>query len=263
MTQATVRRRPSTLTSADDAPRSWWRRRWVIVLAASAAAVVLGLAVWWVVYRSPLLTVRSVEVVGATAAVRDQATTAANVTLGDPLATVPLDAVRSKVLTIPDVASVTVRRSWPHTITISIVAEQPVAAMRTTSNGFALVSASGLPYRTVTARPHLPLITNRLGTSSTTPTTTAAAAVAAALCDATWRHAGASSSLSSLVATIHVAGPQHIVIKLRNGRTVAWGSPTESALKAEVLRMLLRATPGAHSYDVSAPRSPAVVPASG
>jgi len=263
MTQATMRRRPSTPERVEVGARAWWRRPWIIALATSVVLVALALCAWWVVYRSPMLRVRSVEVVGATAAVRDQASAAAAVTVGAPLANVSLATVRSNVLAIPEVASVTVRRSWPHTVTISIVAEQPVAAIRTTTNGFALVSASGVPYRTVAARPHLPLVTNRIATSTTTPTTAAAAAVATSLRQATWRHSRASSPLSSLVTTMRVAGPQHIVVKLRNGGTVIWGSSADSATKAGVLRMLLRAAPHAHSYDVSAPRTPAVVPASG
>ena len=63
-------------------------------------------------------------------------------------------------------------------------------------------------------------------------------------------------SLRGKVASIQATNADSIRLALKDGDQVFWGSPDESDLKAQVLSALLKQD--ARTYDVSAPRNPAV-----
>jgi cell division protein FtsQ len=58
--------------------------------------------------------------------------------------------------------------------------------------------------------------------------------------------------------TVRVTSYDSAVLELTRGRTVMWGSSEEGAVKARVLTALMKASPGAGHFDVSAPTAPAV-----
>jgi cell division protein FtsQ len=60
--------------------------------------------------------------------------------------------------------------------------------------------------------------------------------------------------ISSKVKTISAVSPESITLHLADGRTIVWGSATETDQKARVLRALLGVK--ARVYDVSAPDLP-------
>jgi cell division protein FtsQ len=113
-----------------------------------------------------------------------------------------------------------------------------------TAGHFALVDASGVQFRTVTARPAaLPLFVVASGAQAQ-PTAQSAAAVAAAL----------PASVRAKVASIHVPQADAVTLVLADHRVVHWGSAQRSADKARILPALL-AQPGTE-FDLTDPDQP-------
>jgi cell division protein FtsQ len=245
----------SAVPAATGAPAPRRRRitrRWGI--AGGVALAVLVAFGLWVVLASPWLVARTVHVVGATAATRDQVEQVAAVPLGTPLARVPLGDIADRVRGITSVDEVTVTRSWPGTVTITVTQATPAALMRDGS-GYALVSDTGEPYRTVASRPSgLPLAAAQVSQLSDD------AAARAALDVAVEIGSTDSAVLWRLVDTVRASSPLQVTVMLRDGTPVTWGSPVGSQVKARALLLLLQANPQASAYDVSAPTTPSITP---
>ena len=62
------------------------------------------------------------------------------------------------------------------------------------------------------------------------------------------------AKVGSQVASVSAVSPESISVHLRDGRTIVWGSATETDKKARVLQALLSVK--ARVYDVSAPDLP-------
>jgi len=97
------------------------RRRWIVV-GALAGAVLVG----WVVLGSPLLEVTRIEVVGAIGGREPAVRRASGVHAGDALALVWPGRVSGRVEGLPWVSRARVRRSWPHTVRITVEPRVPV-----------------------------------------------------------------------------------------------------------------------------------------
>jgi cell division protein FtsQ len=142
------------------------------------------------------------------------------------------------------VESVTVERQWPHTVRIAVVERTAVYAVPKSPSGFLLVDRYGIGYRTVPVAPSaLPRAAVDPGQRQLLkPLSTVAGAL--------------SPALRAKVDRIEADSRDAIVLRLRNGRTVFWGSADQSELKSRVISALLKVH-GTH-YDVSAPGNPAV-----
>lgn len=108
----------------------------------SLGAVVGGLAMAFVISRSPLLDVDRVDVSGEgadVAAVR----AALEADTGRAMATVDTQAMADAVAAVPGVASATVRRSWPDTISVDVVASAPAIAARSADGGWVIADGEG------------------------------------------------------------------------------------------------------------------------
>ena len=105
------------------------RRRWIRVALGVLVVAVLG-ALAWLVWFSSVLAVRDVEVSGRTTLKQAQVLRAAQVPQGRPLARVDVGAIEQRVSGLDRVDTVEVGRSWPHTISISIVERKPVVWAR-------------------------------------------------------------------------------------------------------------------------------------
>lgn len=259
-----LRRRPATaLTTSGSLPpvpnaatlrsrrrfaRRQWRRRWlawryVVVLVVLIVLIVLGT---WLVYFSDALSISAVDVRGTGSEVSAaQVEHAAAVPLGKPLATADLGAIRDRVETLlAAVQTAQVSREWPHTVRIDIVQRTPVAVIET-SDGLHALDASGqvfLSYQT--APPGLPIVRSA---STDRDALAQGAQVAAAL----------PKGLALRVAHLQIFTQDDIELDLHSGKTVMWGSASDSATKARVLAALMTAQPGASLYDVSVPSAPA------
>ena len=131
--------------------RRSWRRKAValIVIAVIVALLAGGL---WVVYYSAALVTKRVNVVGTRNLTPVQVSLTAQIPLGVPLARQDLDAIAERLTTVPSIETATVSRSWPNTITVTIVERRPVLAVLQ-PDGYVVVDKYGVAYQT---QPTLP-----------------------------------------------------------------------------------------------------------
>jgi cell division protein FtsQ len=200
----------------------------------------VGAGLGWVVFGTPVLSVRQVEVSGAVLASPDEVRAIAAVTLGTPLARIDTDAVRARVRTLPSVAEADVHRAWPSTLVIDITERAPAAVVRVRS-GWGVMDPTGVVFATVHDHPvGVPeLVTDRPGPAD--PATRAGLRVLAAL----------TPALRSRLLTVTAGSPASITLELSGQRTVVWGDANQSELKARLATALLNRT--GTRIDVSAP----------
>ncbi len=225
------------------------RRRSVLRrgLAGLVAAIVVAGLVWLLGF-SPVFDVADVEIGGASPETLPAVRAAARVDPGTSLLWLDTSALDARVQTIPRVATVDVRRSLPHTVTVTVTEREPVAAVPMAS-GVALVDGTGFAYRTMPAPPPgIPrlLLGMGLAASPSDPTTVAAVRVLGAL----------PADLRGRVLELRAASPYDVSFTLDGNRTVRWGADADDARKAAVLGPLLT-RPGS-TYDVSTPDLPVV-----
>jgi cell division protein FtsQ len=130
------------------------------LLAAALAGIIALLAGGvWLVQLSPVLAARTVKVEGVPPGAVKDLTVRADVPLGTPMARVDTAAIARRVIAIPNLAEVTVTRSWPSTIVISATPRVPVLAVRNLQGQLQIVDAHGVAYATVSAPPEgVPLV---------------------------------------------------------------------------------------------------------
>jgi cell division protein FtsQ len=221
--------------------RRWSTLRWLAALAVTGAVVAGGA---WVIYFSSLLAVDAVEVRGVDVLAAGEVRRAAQVPVGEPLATVAVDAVAERVASLAPVASVDVARAWPDRLRIEVV-EREVVAVVERAGSLHGVDQEGVLFRRFQRPPAgLPRIRVSAGTPS------AAVAEAAAVIDAL------PARIAARVDHLTVRTIDSISLRLRDGRSVFWGSADQSANKAEVLSVLLEQD--ASVYDVSVPGRPTI-----
>lgn len=220
-------------------------RRWLAWRRVVVVALLLLLAGGgaYVVYFSSLLEVEGVEVTGAGNLGAADIEAAAEVPIGEPLATVDLEAIELKVRSLGPIRSVEVSRQWPHEVLIEVEERVPVAAVRT-GDQLRSLDADGVMFGSYQRPPDdLPMVESADGVDG--DALREAAAVAGAL----------EKGLLATVDHLEVETVDEITLVLRDGRIVKWGSAEQSALKAEVLVGLLEAR-RAEVYDVSVPGLP-------
>jgi cell division protein FtsQ len=226
--------------------RRQWARRWLAwrtgLVAGLGLVAVVG--VLWLLYFSSVFAVSTVQVDGNVVLSARQVRRAAAVPVGQPLASVDLGAVAARVRKLTAVQSVEVARSWPHAVRIDVHERAPVAVVRR-AGVLRGLAADGVLFRRFAGRPaNLPLV--RAGSHTRTDALAEAAKVVRAL----------PADLVAKVAHVDVRTIDDISLRLRDGRTVLWGSADRSADKAKVLVVLL--THKARFYDVTVPSRPAI-----
>lgn len=219
------------------------RRRFMGILVSALTVLVLGGAAV-VLWGTSLLGLRAVSVSASAGDLppdlAGQIRDAVQIADGTPLISIDLDAVTARVEAVPGVADAAVTRHWPGTLDVVATARVPVAVVAANSSWY-LLDATGYPYQQVAVRPS-GLISLRLATpGSTDAATLAGLQVVQAL------PIGALPPIASVTAR----SAYDITIELTDGRSVQWGSPADSARKAQVLPPLL-AQPGT-SFDISDP----------
>ena len=228
--------------------RRQWARRWLtwrpLLVLAGLAAVLAGLV--WLVLFSSVLAVAGVDVEGTSVLRTPEVRRAADVPTGEPLATVDLARIAARVESLAPVKRVDVSRSWPDRVHIAVQERVPVAVVE--GDGlFRALDADGVLFTTYRAAPPgLPVV--RSGVDTRAEALAEAATVVSVLPD----------DIAGRVRYVEVATVDRISLRLRNGRTVLWGSADESASKAEVLALLLEQK--ASVYDVSVPAQPTITP---
>lgn len=227
----------------------WSRRRRISWLVGLGVAVGLVVVVLLAAY-SPLLSVRTIEVTGASRL--DAATVEAAVSdqLGRPLALVDEGAIREELSQFPLIKSFAIEALPPSGLGIRIVERTPVAQVQT-PQGWNVVDPAGVVVQSSPQQvPGYPVY-DLAGTQLGGPAFAAAGTALAAL----------PPDLLSQVTNATAATPDSITFTFgASGQRVVWGSAEQSALKTLILqRLIATQDPGrAVEYDVSSPESPVI-----
>ncbi|MDZ5620643.1 cell division protein FtsQ/DivIB [Nocardioides bizhenqiangii] len=231
--------------------RRQWARRWLAWRPVLATVLVLG-AVGFAIYGlyfSSWLTVEGAEVSGTSQLAEAEVLDAAELPIDEALVTVDLDEIEARVDgRLTAVKSVDASRQWPHEIRIEIEEWRPLAVVIEGSS-FTFLAESGdtFTFEQMPKEPPVSLPQVKLGSQADRLALQEAAAVVASLDD----------EVARLVDHIEVETADEILLELRDGREVRWGSAAQSDEKAVVLLNLLDARPEAQTYDVSVPSLPA------
>ncbi len=224
--------------------RRQWARRWLawrrVVATTLAVAVVAGLI--WLVFFSSVLATRGVSVAGTEVLEPKQVRRAAAVPIGEPLSTVDLAAITTRVEALPPVKSVEVSRAWPDGVRI-VIRERKAVAVLERDRILRGVDESGVDFRSYRSAPKdLPVV--RMGTGAGPDALAEAATVVDVL----------PAGLAARVESVQVETIDTISLQLNGGRRVIWGSADDSVNKARVIEVLLKQK--ATTYDVSVPAQP-------
>ncbi|MCB7137787.1 cell division protein FtsQ/DivIB [Cellulosimicrobium marinum] len=224
------------------------RHRALRLVAWWTAGVVVMAGLVWVAFFSPVLGLRTQDVtISGEGTVVDPVQVAALVAAeeGTPLPRLDTVALRDEVLALNGVRDVEIRRTWPHGLDVRLESREPVAAVPV-DDGFALLDADGVRVRTDPAVPdELPEVEVPLDDVD-------ALDAALVLLNALPPDLGAE------VAEVSAETRDAVVMRLRDGATVEWGSAEDAALKVRVLETLRSVPENAEAtvFDVSAPTLP-------
>lgn len=222
------------------------RRRLVAAVVVLGVLVGIGFGVRALLH-SGLADVRDVQVAGLVTITAADVLSAAAVTTGGPLVDVDTAAVAARVAALPAVATASVGRSWPHTVTVAVTERVPVASV-STPTGVALVDSGGVVYPGTPA-PGLPRL-NFGAAGPDDPATRAAVAGLAALPDAVRKQ------VQTVDVTVTGGAPGQVTFGLAGNRQVLWGSDERTADKAAAVVALL--TQPGRVFDVTSPDLPTI-----
>lgn len=215
-----------------------WRRQLIALLV-----IALVVATSYVVFVSPLLAISRVRVTGESTVPVQEILDQAAVPVGKPLARTDLGAIQARVEQIPAIASASVHRSWPHTLTIDVTQRTPDATIRR-HRAWWDVDASGVLFGRSARRDHTLMVV-----------AVPAAAGGDALREAMSVVESLPSSLALQTKRLTAKTMDSITLRLKNHSQVLWGDSSQAALKVEVLSVLLASVKAA-TYDVSVPAQP-------
>lgn len=220
-----------------------WRVRVLAIVLLALAGVIA-----WLVWFSDVLGVREVQVRGVESFSSARVLEAADVPLGSPLARLDAAAVEARVARLPRVASVQVRRDWPHGVVVEVTERVAVVWTRD-GDAVRALDADGVAFRTYPRPPR------RLLEATSTQTgerarRQALAAAAEVVADVRRRAPELYAELRGVQADTR----DDVRLQLRRGRVLVWGSPGETTAKLRVVSRLLDLR--ARVYDVSAPDTP-------
>ena len=219
------------------------RRRLTWLVSGLSLLLVVGF-VTGAVY-SPLLSLKTIRVEGASRVSSASVHAAVDRQLGRPLALIDFDSITRALGRFPLIRSFVTETVPPDTLIIRIAERSPIASLAT-ARGFVVLDPAGIVISSDTERqPGLPLI--ELGSASTSsPAFVAAVGVLLAL----------PARLLKQVDTVTAQTSDDVTLTLTGGQSVIWGSQEQSALKAKVLAAVITVGGATTKYDVSAPNHP-------
>ncbi|MBD8060643.1 cell division protein FtsQ/DivIB [Cellulomonas sp. JH27-2] len=239
----------SRTSTARFAERARARRRLARRQLAMIAGGVVGvLAIAWLLFFSPVLALDTdqVTVSGAGSVVAvDQVLAVVDQRADVPLPRLDTITMRDEILDVPGVRGARVMRDWPHGVSVTLVAREPVAAVPDGSR-FALLDMDGVQVGRVDSAPKgLPVVDVPVGDKRTLD---AVLSVLEQLPD----------KVLADVKSVSARTQDTVTMNLRDGVRVDWGSATRTPLKIAVLDALRASKAGkdAKVIDVSAPELP-------
>ena len=226
------------------------RRRTPRPLVRVIGGVLVLLALVWVVWGSPLLAVRTIQVDGASSLSAAEVRTSAGIAAGTPLLQVDTGAAATRVGRLPQVASVEVTRGWPDRVVIT-VHERVAVAVVGPQGQRSLMDRTGLLFDTISGSAPRGVVP--VTVASPRPGDPATMAALAAV-------AGLPAGIRSDVRDVAATGAGEITVTLADSTVVRWGTPDRSPAKGAALAGILQqirsgALAGAHVIDVSTPQA--------
>ena len=224
-------------------------RRSLVVGFGILAVALSGYAI---ARETSIFALSRIDVQGGSAKVHAQVQRALAPLVGKSLVGLDGNAVIRRVEALPTVVSASYDRAFPHTLRVTIVAEQPVAVLRKGPSAW-LVSRRGRVMAPLAAGadaslPHVWLSASAKISVGDLLSSAGGGAAAKAL--------GLAGAFGSRVATAALVGGE-LVFHLRSGIQLLLGPPTGVALKVAVAAQALRVLPsGSHFLDVSVPGRP-------
>ncbi|MFC8277441.1 cell division protein FtsQ/DivIB [Streptomyces sp. NPDC057271] len=224
----------------------------VLLVALSLVLIVAGGV--WALYGSSWLRVERVTTSGTRILTPREVKAVAAVPIGSPLVSVDTDAIEARLLReLPRIDTVEVARSWPDGIGLKVTERKPVLVVEK-GGKFTEVDSTGTRFATVDkAPPGVPELVLRAASAPSLRRFGEDRLLLEAV--------GVTGELPGKIArdtrVVEITSYDSITLELSGGRTVFWGSGEEGAVKARVLTALMKATPKAGHFDVSAPTAPA------
>ncbi|WP_392425798.1 cell division protein FtsQ/DivIB [Barrientosiimonas humi] len=212
-----------------------------------AGVAVLVVALVWLVVFSPVLTVRTVQVTGAPAALTDRVRAVADDVVGTPVVRADTSAVQRRVAKIDGVRAVRVDRSFPRGLRVTVTPRTPVLVIEQAGTR-RLVDTEGVAYARGAKAPRgLPVVKVAGEEPPGRPELSSLATVLSAL----------PAQERARVSGLQLSSAGQVSFRLGD-LAVSWGDATGSSAKARDLAAL-RPTiedEGATSIDLSAPGRP-------
>jgi cell division protein FtsQ len=218
-----------------------------VLVAILLAGVAGGVA--WLLGWSSVLAVDDVTVRGVGEDLRTDVVEIAEVPMGVPLLRVDTDGVAARVRELPEVGDVSIRRSWPNTLTIDITPREAAAVVRDGRSWWS-VDESGVLFARADKPPDgVPVLVAPTDEAATLARVTGVAVVT-----------DLPPELDDLVESVEAESPANVRLVLNDGTIVVWGTADRSTDKTRALLTLmeLHAEDPPSMYDVSAPDTPAV-----
>ncbi len=214
-------------------------------MAGAVVALVAVLATLvWAVGFSPLLATRTVTVTGIPDAdERRGVAAAAAIRMGTPLVRVDTAGAAARIGGISTVRSVTVARSWPSTVVITVRRRDAILAVQDPQGQLQVVDSDGVAFEKVRSLPPGVLQVNTGAAAPDTEGLRAAAGVLQAL----------PPAQRARVTRVVVTSADLVSFTLGTV-SVVWGGPGDGSKKLAVLTALLPTAP--RVLDVSAPDTP-------
>ncbi|MEU7699993.1 FtsQ-type POTRA domain-containing protein [Streptomyces sp. NPDC039028] len=224
------------------------------VLLLALAVLLLTAGGLWALYGSNWFRVERVKTSGTSVLTPREIEAAAAVPMGAPLVTVDTEAIEARLRRgFPRIESVDVVRSWPHGIGLKVTERKPVLLIEK-GGRFVEVDATGMRFATVDTAPRgIP----RLVLDSAASPSLRRFGADRLLREAVRVRGELPAEIARDTRVVRVTSYDSVTLELTRGRTVFWGSGEHGPVKARVLTALLKATPKAGHFDVSAPTAPA------
>ena len=221
------------------------RRRRILLVCAGAVLALAGFVL--ITGFTPIMAVRTIDVVGTSRLSADAVRGALQGQLGVPLTLVDDGSIRSALAAFPEVESFAVEERPPSTLRVSIVERTPIASVVSPSGGFDLVDAAGVVLQHGAERPAgYPLAVDVAGS----PSDAGFAAMVPVL-------RSLPPELLGQIDTVTATGHDDVSFVIGSIRVV-WGSADDSALKSVILQRIMGAYSGqpVSVIDVSSTQAP-------
>jgi cell division protein FtsQ len=216
------------------------RPRWLLPTVAAVVVVVIGL-----VLVSQLLTVKKVQIDGTVnqdaASVQD----ASGIDDGDRMAGIDTGSAASAVSSLPWVDTVTVSRSWPSTVKITVTEHTAVGVLDDGGTPVAVDTGGHQFLRDARPEGATPMRVS----STDQDAVTAAAEVLRALDEM-------DPEFRAGVTEVDAPASDSVTLKFGDDREIFWGTSDRADEKAEATRIVL--TREGARWNVSNPAQPAV-----